>query len=179
MDDFLKKIKSLKSIKLEELEESLKDKMTKELTPLQREADSLELVYKQKSEQKIALEESRRSFEKRNAIMQIENKAKQELINKFFDEYFRELVQDDKRYTELIKLAIVNIGSQKGKMEIDERTFNLIKAELSDELHIVITEKFQGFKFSSKKFEIDATTDEIKREMYEKHKVLLYSILFD
>jgi vacuolar-type H+-ATPase subunit E/Vma4 len=179
MDDFLKKIKNIKSQKLEELEISLKDKMNKELTPLQREADSLESAYKQKSEQKVALEQSRGSFEERNAIMQVENKAKQDLINKFFNEYFEELLQDDEKYSELIKLVIRTINPQKGKLEIDERTFKLIKSALSDELHIVITDKFKGFKFSSDKFEVDATTDEIRREMYEKHKIQLNNILFD
>lgn len=178
MDDFLIKIKTIKKKKLDELEKTLKVDLAKELTPLQREADSLELAYKQKSEQKLALGESRKSFEVRNAIMQIENKAKQELIKQFFDEFFQELVKDDKKYSDLFKLTVQTINTGKGKLEIDERTFNLIKSELSDELHIVITDKFQGFKFSSDKLEVDATADEIKRDMYEKHKIQLNNILF-
>lgn len=178
MEQLLKKIEKIRKKKLDELSSRLQEIQEKELKPQTMELDSLQEELEQKKIQLASMAESRKKLDQKKAVLESESRIKEELFNDFVAEYFEKLKKDDEKYKKAMSEYINAIKSEKGKLTIDERTYNIFKAELGDDLHIVTNNQINGFKFESDKVEIISTLKEMKDEVMSTRKIELMNILF-
>jgi hypothetical protein len=179
MDDFLQKIQNIKDQKLTELNKSLTEVQNRELDPIRREELSLKNIVKQKVEQTEVLKESRIKFLEKSSKMGSQSAAKKELIEKFVDDYLNNLFNDTSRLKDLLTKNIEKIQDEKGTLNIDEQSYNLVKSVIKDSWDIKIDNHLKGFIFESQKVSVELTEVILRKEIYDNNKTALNQILFE
>lgn len=179
MDDFLQKIQNIKDQKLAELKKTLTEIQNRELDPIRREELSLKNIVKQKIEQSEVLKESRAKFLEKSNIMGSQSAVKKELIAKFVDDYLNNLYNDTSRLKYLLTNNIEKIKDEKGTLNIDEQTYNLVKSVVKDSWDIKIDNHLKGFVFESQTVSVEMTEAILRKEIYDNNKTALNQILFE
>jgi vacuolar-type H+-ATPase subunit E/Vma4 len=179
MDDFLQKIQNIKEQKLGELKESLTEVQNRELDPIRREEESLKNLVNQKSEQSKALKESRAEFIVKSNKMTVQSSVKKELIEKFVDDYIHTLFNDSSKVKDLLIRNLEKISDEKGTLNIDEKSYALVKHEIKESWDVKIDNKIKGFVFESQTVSIEMTEDVVRKDIYENNKTALNQILFE
>ncbi|MCA9380320.1 hypothetical protein KC675_04035 [Candidatus Dojkabacteria bacterium] len=179
MDDFLQKIQNIKDQKLAELNKSITEIQNRELEPIRREELSLKNIVKQKIEQNEDLKVSRAKFLEKSSKMGIQSAAKKDLIEKFVDDYLNNLFKDKSRLKDLLAKNIEKIKDEKGTLNIDENSYNLVKSVIKDSWDIKIDNHLKGFIFESQAVSVELTEAILRKEIYDNNKTALNQILFE
>jgi len=185
LNDILEKIKKETEAKINKIQEETRAKI-KEL-----EADSDKKIAIEK--EKI-LSRARKQAGKKNKQAQIkislETKKlilaqRQSIIDQVWQLVLEDLSHlDNQQYSELINDLLIKCPKEKGKIMAargrEEITENIIKKNNRD--YLLADESLNvsgGFIYSSDKIEINATFEELIKEMKEKNNVDLIKILFN
>jgi Zn/Cd-binding protein ZinT len=178
MEDFLSKIKNIKKSKLENLEKKLLQEKRTQLQSLVSERERLVKALTIKKTQARQMIESKDLLLKRKNTVKSRLEIKQEIVDKFYNDYFDDILRDDRKYSDLMKKIWESVGNNTGKLTIDKVTYDILKSEIPDSMHVIIDEQISGFSFNNEEIEIDATQDTLRSQRYEDLKPELYKILF-
>ena len=178
MNDFLLKIEKLKQSKLSDFENALKAEHELHLKELFDDKTRLEKSFFIKSKQRETAIKSKQSIEIETQEISYGLEQQNLFLTEFVNEFISDLEKSVDDYKTFILHNFMELVDPDGTLAIDETTYNLIKKEIKDKVHIKIDNNIKGFRFISNDIELEVTLDTLKNEIIEKYRSDLLLRLF-